>query len=149
MINADQPVPRPVPAAGAAKETVRIVLADSDSGFMDSVQDFLMAQPGYEVVARVETCPEAVVWCEELNPQILIMDWHLMFEGLFPQEGNGAAFLKKIKALKKPPGIIVASRLSLDDHRNAALAAGADEFMPKTKFPQMIRPLIKRMVPQF
>lgn len=130
---------------------VRIVLADSDNGFMDSVQEFLTAQPGFTIVARVESCQDTVVWCEELSPHVLILDWHLMFEGLFPQEGNGngAAFLQKIKNLKTPPRIIVASRLSLDDHRNAALTAGADEFMPKTKFPQLIRPLIQRLVPQF
>lgn len=127
----------------------RIVIADADTGFMATIQDYLMAQPGYNVVARVDSCMDALVWCEELSPHVLILDWHLMFEGLLPAEMKGVAFLQRIKALKNPPGVIVASRLSLDDHRNTALTAGADEFMPKTKFPQLIRPLIKRLLPQF
>ena len=108
-----------------------------------------MAQPNYQVVARVQTCLDALIWCEELSPQIVVLDWHLMFDGLLASEMKGTAFLQKVKALKNAPAVIVASRLSLDDHRTAALTAGADEFMPKTKFPQLIRPLIRRLTPQF
>ena len=128
---------------------VRIILADADTNFMNSLKDFLMAQPNYQVVARVESCMDALIWCEELAPQILVLDWHLMFEGLLPAEMKGTAFLQKVKAHKNAPAVIVASRLSLDDHRTAALTAGADEFMPKAKFPQLVRPLIRRLVPQF
>ncbi len=116
---------------------------------MNSLKDFLMAQPDYQVVARVQTCMDALIWCEELSPQIVVLDWHLMFDGLLASEMKGTAFLQKVKALKNAPAVIVASRLSLDDHRTAALTAGADEFMPKTKFPQLIRPLIRRLTPQF
>ena len=136
-------------ASPTSKEVARIIIADSDLGFMTSVQDYLMSQPGFNVVARVESCMDAVIWCEELSPHVLILDWHLMFEGLLPAEAKGVAFLQRIKALKNPPAVIVASRLSLDDHRNTALSAGADEFMPKTKFPQLIRPMITRLMPQF
>ncbi len=137
----------PVPMTG--EQPVRIILADSDANFMNSLKDFLMAQPNHQIVARVESCLDALVWCEELTPQVIVFDWHLLFEALLPAGMNGATFLQKIKALKNPPAVIVASRLSLDEHRAIALAAGADEFMPKAKFPQLIRPLIKRLVPQF
>lgn len=136
-------------ASEALEQPVRIILADSDTNFMNSLKDFLMAQPNYQVVARVESSMDALIWCEELSPQVLVLDWHLMFEGLLPVEMKGTAFLQKVKALKSAPAVIVASRLSLDDHRNAALSAGADEFMPKAKFPQLIRPLIRRLIPQF
>lgn len=131
------------------EQPIRIILADSDSNFMNSLKDFLMAQPNYQVVARVESCMDALVWCEELAPQIVVLDWHLMFEALLPAELKGTTFMQRVKALKNSPAVIVASRLSLDDHRTAALTAGADEFMPKAKFPQLIRPLIRRLVPQF
>jgi DNA-binding NarL/FixJ family response regulator len=131
------------------EQPIRIILADADTNFMNSLKDFLMAQPNYQVVARVQTCMDALIWCEELSPQIVVLDWHLMFDGLLASEMKGTAFLQKVKALKNAPAVIVASRLSLDDHRAAALTAGADEFMPKTKFPQLIRPLIRRLTPQF
>lgn len=131
------------------EQPIRIILADADSNFMNSLKDFLMAQPNYQVVARVESCMDALVWCEELAPQIVVLDWHLMFEALLPAELKGTTFMQRVKALKNSPAVIVASRLSLDDHRTAALTAGADEFMPKAKFPQLIRPLIKRLTPQF
>lgn len=136
-------------AIASIPEIARIIIADSDSGFMSSVHEYLVAQPGFNVVARVSSCMDALVWTEELSPQILILDWHLMFEGLLPMEMRGAAFLQKIKGLKHHPSVIVASRLSLDEHRSIALAAGADDFMPKTKFPQLIRPMIRRLLPQF
>jgi DNA-binding response OmpR family regulator len=72
-----------------------------------------------------------------------------MFEGLLPASMKGVPFLQQIKGLKKSPAVIIASRLSLDEHRTTAMQAGADEFMPKSKFPQLIRPLITRLVPQF
>jgi DNA-binding NarL/FixJ family response regulator len=139
---------RPVMAAltkAAAEKPIRIILADGDPNFVNSLKDYLIAQPNFSVVARVETCLDALIWCEELKPEILILDWHLMFEGLLPNEMKGHTFLQKVKALQPAPAVIVAARLSLDEHRNAALAAGADEFMPKTKFPQLIRPLIRRL----
>jgi CheY-like chemotaxis protein len=82
-------------------------------------------------------------------PDVLVLDWHLMFEGLLPANMKGIPFLKQIKGLKKAPAVIIASRLSLDEHRHAAMQAGADDFMPKSKFPQLIRPLITRLIPQF
>jgi DNA-binding NarL/FixJ family response regulator len=132
----------------AIEPIVRIILADADANFMNSLKDFLMAQPQHHVVARVESCLDALIWCEELSPHVVVLDWHLMFEGLLPAELKGTAFLQKVKALKNPPAVIVASRFSLDDHRATALAAGADGFMPKAKFPQLIRPLIRQLVPQ-
>lgn len=138
--------PAAVPGAGEPDQAIRIILADSDPNFMISLKDYLMAQQAYQVVARVESSTDALIWCEELSPDILILDWYLMFEGLLPTEQHGIAFLQKLKALKPAPGIIVASRISLDDHRAAALAAGADEFMPKTKFPQLVRPLIQKLL---
>ncbi len=130
-------------------QPVRIIIADSDTAFTSSLSNYLTAQPGFNIVAKVESCADALIWCEELTPDILILDWHLMFEGLLPASMKGVPFLKQIKSLKKAPSVIIASRLSLDDHRNTAIQAGADEFMPKSKFPQLIRPLIKRLVPQF
>lgn len=130
-------------------QPARIIIADSDAAFVSSIGNYLVAQPGFNVVAKVESCADALIWCQELAPDVLILDWHLMFEGLLPASMKGAPFLKQIKALKKAPSVIIASRLSLDEHRHAAMQAGADDFMPKSKFPQLIRPLITRLVPQF
>ncbi len=129
-------------------QPAKIIIADADTAFINSISNYLMAQPGYNIVAKVESCMDALIWCEELSPDILILDWHLMFEGLLPAELKGIPFLKQVKALERRPSVIIASRLSLDQHRHAALQAGADEFMPKTKFPQLIRPIITRLVLQ-
>jgi DNA-binding NarL/FixJ family response regulator len=139
----------PLITAAGFGQPARIIIADSDTTFTSTLSNFLMAQPGFNVVAKVESCADALIWCEELSPDILILDWHLMFEGLLPGEMKGVPFVKQVKALKKAPAVIIASRLSLDDHRNMAMQAGADEFMAKSKFPQLIRPLISRLMPQF
>ena len=130
-------------------QPARIIIADSDAAFVSSIGNYLLAQPGFNVVAKVESCADALIWCQELAPDVLILDWHLMFEGLLPASMKGAPFLKQIKALKKAPSVIIASRLSLNEHRHAAMQAGADEFMPNAKFPQVVRPMITRLVPQF
>lgn len=130
-------------------QPARIIIADSDTAFISSLSNYLTAQPGFNVVAKVESCADALIWCEELMPDVLILDWHLMFEGLLPASMKGVPFLKQIKSLKKAPSVVIASRLSLDDHRNISIQAGADEFMPKAKFPQLVRPIISRLVPQF
>ena len=127
----------------------RIIIADSDSAFVSSLQSYLVSQPSFNVIAKVESCMDALIWCEELSPDVLILDWHLMFEGLLPSEMKGVPMIRRLKTMKKPPGIIIASRLSLDDHRETAIHAGADDFMPKSKFPQLVRPMIRRLVPQF
>jgi len=129
-------------------QPIKIIIADADTAFTKSISNYLTAQPGYNIVAKVDSCMDALIWCEELSPDILILDWHLMFEGLLPSEMKGIPFLKQVKALEKSPSVIIASRLNLDEHRYAALQAGADEFMLKSKFPQLIRPIITRLAPQ-
>jgi hypothetical protein len=104
---------------------------------------------------RVQTpAVDAVIWCEELAPQDsrARLASHVRWPPRFRDERHGLLCIAVAALPERPRRIIVASRLSLDDHRAAALAAGADEFMPKTKFPQLIRwdPLIKRrLTPQF
>lgn len=149
MIIKSQPTGSTVVTAGGFSVPARIIIADSDAAFTNSLSNYLLAQPGFNILAKVESCADALIWCQELAPDVLILDWHLMFEGLLPASMKGVPFLKQIKGLNKAPSVIVASRLSLDEHRHAAMQAGADEFMPKAKFPQVIRPLITRLVPQF
>ena len=127
----------------------RIIIADADSSFVSSLQSHLSSQTDLNVVAKVESCVDALIWCEELSPDVLILDWHLMFEGLLPSEMKGVPLLKRVKSLKKPPAVIIASRLNLDHHRETAIQSGADEFMPKSKFPQIVMPMIRRLMPQF
>lgn len=141
-------VAQPSSVKGYAQPT-RIIIADSDMAFVSSLQNYLISQPGFNVIAKVDSSMDALIWCEELSPDVLILDWHLMFEGLLPSEMKGMPLMKRLKSMKKPPGIIIASRLSLDDHRETALHAGADDFMPKSKFPQLVRPMIQRLLPQF
>lgn len=152
MTNQPQNTPAATVQPAATPECgnpTRIIIADSDSAFISSLQSYLVSQPSFNVIANVESCMDALIWCEELSPDVLILDWHLMFEGLLPSEMKGMPLLKRLKSLKKPPAVIIASRLNLDDHRETAIHAGADEFMPKSKFPQLVRPMIKRLVPQF
>jgi DNA-binding NarL/FixJ family response regulator len=139
----------PVMTTAGFGQPARIIIADSDTAFISSLSNYLTAHPGFDVVAKVESCADALIWCEELLPDVLILDWHLMFEGLLPASMKGVPFLKQIKSLKKAPSVVIASRLNLDDHRNTSIQAGADEFMPKSKFPQLVRPMITRLVPQF
>ena len=135
------------PRAGFIQPS-RIIIADSDTAFTASLSNYLVAQPGYEVVAKVNSCADALTWCGELTPDILILDWQLMFESFLPAGVNNVPFLRQLKGLKIAPSVIIASRLSLDEHRTTAMQAGADEFMPKSKFPQLIRPIIARLVSQ-
>jgi len=149
MIIKSQTTGSTVVTSGGFSGPARIIIADSDAAFTSSLSSYLLAQPGFNIVAKVESCADALIWCQELAPDVLILDWHLMFEGSLPASMKGVPFLKQIKGLKKAPSVIIASRLSLDEHRHAAMQAGADDFMPKSKFPQLIRPLITRLIPQF
>jgi len=133
------------PGAAAMTSPIRILIADADANFTSSLRDYLAAQPNFSVVARTESVMDALAWCEELRPRVMILDWQMLFAGFLPGELTGPDLVQKLKALPSAPAIIVASRFSLDEHRRAALAAGADEFMAKARFPQLIRPLIQRL----
>lgn len=133
------------PEAGSPILPIRIVIADADANFTSSLRDYLVAQPNFSVVARTESVADTLAWCEELRPQVLILDWQLLFTGFLPEEMTGAALIQRFKSLPPAPAILIASRSSLDEHRRTALAAGADEFMAKARFPQLVRPLIQRL----
>ena len=63
----------------------------------------------------------------ELRPDVLLLSVNLPGAG-------GLAFVPRIKAMAHAPSVIVLALDDLEDYRTAAINAGADGFVAKTKF---------------
>ncbi len=56
---------------------IRVVIADNNAGFSESLVDFLSQQPAVKVIDHVRDGQGAVNICKEALPDVVLMDLHL------------------------------------------------------------------------
>jgi len=101
-----------------------IVLADTDSSFLERLRTRLEKITGVRVVGETSNSQDAMAMILNRNPAVAIVN--SMLHG-----GSGIDVLRHIRQLMVPPTIIVvANHPSLDD-KNAFSVAGADFFFDK------------------
>jgi DNA-binding NarL/FixJ family response regulator len=110
---------------GAAEESsIRVLIADDDAGFLDSLQELIDRQPELHVIATAANGLEAIELAEKLEPDAVVLDLHMpLLDGV-----TAAARLRR-----DHPSICLIA-LTGDDapalHR-AVREAGADEVLLK------------------
>ena len=62
---------------GVGAAPVRVLLADDDGGFLDSLKPLIDHQPELTVVATVENGLDAIELADELHPDAVVIDLHM------------------------------------------------------------------------
>ena len=87
------------------------------------------------IVGHAESASVVLERIAELRPDVLLLSVNLPGAG-------GLDFVPRIKALAHAPSVIVLALDDLEDYRTAAINAGADGFVAKTKFVMQLAPAI-------
>ncbi|GAA1341447.1 response regulator transcription factor [Catellatospora bangladeshensis] len=105
-------------------EPIRVLLADDEPLYLDTVRVLLAADPGIEVVAAVGAGRAAVAAAREHRPDVAVLD--IRMPGL-----DGVAATGLITAPPGAPKVLILTTFDLDGVVHEALRAGASGFLLK------------------
>ncbi len=109
----------------AARQTVRIVLADDERMVRTALRVILDAEPGLEVVGEAATGAEAVSVVRAARPDVVLMDVRM------PEVDGIRATERILAGMAEPPRIVVVTTFENDSYVYDALRAGAAGFLLK------------------
>ena len=119
---------------------ISVLIADDNPTFLRIVTRFLEEQSRktVSVVATARGGEEALAQAEALRPQVVLID--LNMPGL-----SGLEAIPRLRRALPDAGIIAVTLLDTDGYRQAALAAGADDFVSKMTLNTELLPAIHRV----
>jgi DNA-binding NarL/FixJ family response regulator len=117
---------------------ISVLLVDDNPRFLRIATRFLQEHDDVVVVGAAGGGEEALTLAQELQPDIVLID--LAMPGL-----SGLETIPRLQAMLPKVGIIALTVLDTDSYRQAALAAGADDFVPKPGLNTDLLPAIRRV----
>jgi CheY-like chemotaxis protein len=117
---------------------ISILLVDDNPTFVRILSDFLGGEEGILVVGTAGSGEEVLVKAKELQPQVILLD--LAMPGM-----GGLNAIPRLRDMMPEVRIIVLTVLDANGYREAALAAGADDFVAKAHLNTYLIPAIRRL----
>ena len=118
---------------------VRILLIDSNPTVLQLITRFLQQHDDVVVAGTAGDGQAGLAQAQSLQPQVIVVD--LGMPGLM-----GLETISRLRAAMPGAGLIAISLLIANSYREAVLAAGADEFVPKSALLTNLLPAIRRVV---
>lgn len=137
-------IPNPIAfiLANRAREimmnAISILLVDDNLTFLRIATRFLQQHDDVVVIGAASGGEKALVLVQGLQPHIVLID--LATPGL-----SGLEVIPRLRAMFPEVGIIALTVLDTNSYRQAALAAGADDFVPKFNLSTDLLPPIRRV----
>jgi DNA-binding NarL/FixJ family response regulator len=116
---------------------IQVMLVDDNLTFLRILSDFLREEEEVLVVGTAGSGEEALAKAQGLQPQVILLD--LAMPGM-----GGLAAIPQIKQMLPNTAVIALTVLDTNGYRDAALAAGADEFVAKANLSTDLLPAIRR-----
>lgn len=117
---------------------IRILLVDDSIIFLDIAAGFLADHENLIVVGTAQNGNEALSLAGNLHPDVVLLDVNM--PGL-----SGFETTPRLRQILPEAGIIILSFQNSDSYREAALVAGADDFIPKDTLTYSLIPAIHRV----
>ena len=117
---------------------ISILLVDDNPSFLRIATRFLQEHDDVVVVSTAGGGEEALALVQDQQPDIVLID--LAMPGL-----SGLATIPLLRIVLPEVGIIALTVLDTDGYRQAALAAGADDFVPKASLDTDLLSAIRRV----
>ena len=115
--------------------TIRLLLANDDQQFFDAFRAELDSE--FEVVTTAHTTEEALQRALDHKPDVVLLGgW---------QPDHETTSLRLMKALSRPPKVLVLAEHECESFKSSALAAGADACLPKAELSSQGRALIRHL----
>jgi DNA-binding NarL/FixJ family response regulator len=114
-----------VPSVPPADRT-RILIADDDRLFAESLRTALSAHDEFDVVAVLENGEQAVAGAEELRPSLVLMDVAMPVL-------DGIEATRQIRDLPDPPSVVLITGEDSEGVDRSAYEAGASAYLRKSQ----------------
>jgi len=108
----------------SASQTIRIALVDDHSLVRDGVRALLSTRPLFEVVGEAENAVQALAMCEEVKPDILLVDIGL-------QDMNGLELTQLVRQRCPAIKILILSMYDNQEYVATSIRAGASGYVLK------------------
>ncbi|MGC1208245.1 MAG: response regulator transcription factor, partial [Ornithinimicrobium sp.] len=124
------------------RAVIRVLLVDDQELFRAGIAIMIDAQPDLEVVGQAVDGVHAVALCEELQPDVVLMDIRM-------PEMDGVEATRQIFAPERafarstPVRVVVLTTFNLDDRAATAIRYGASGFLLKDATPAMLTDAIR------
>ena len=118
---------------------ISVLLVDDNVTFLRIATRFLEVQDSLVVVGAVHIGEEAVAQIQDLRPDIVLVDVSV-------SNGHGLEVISRLRAVQPGVGIIALALVDTDGFWQAALQAGADDFIPKFAMSTNLLPAIRRVI---
>ncbi len=115
---------------------IRVFLIDDSLAFLSAAESFLATRPHVELVGRARLAVQALEHVLETNPDVVLID-------LGSPELTGLIATLQLKAIARPPRVIILSDREELPYRALAEAVGADHYVPKKDFCSALPPLLE------
>jgi two-component system nitrate/nitrite response regulator NarL len=120
-------------------DAISVLLVDDNPTFLRIATHFLQEHDEIVVVGVARGGEEALANVQDLRPQVILID--LIMPGL-----TGLETIPRLRNALPEVGIIALTVLDNDGYRQAALAAGANDFVSKAAMSTDLLPAIRRVV---
>jgi DNA-binding NarL/FixJ family response regulator len=119
-------------------KSISVLLVDDNPSFLRIATRFLQEHDDVAVVGAAGGGEEALALAQDLHPDVVLID--LAMPGL-----NGLETIPRLRAMLPAVGIIALTMLDTNSYWQAALAAGANDFVPKASLDTDLLPAIRRV----
>ncbi len=127
---------KPTPAEPGGQQPIRILIADDQALFRDSLRTLLEAEPGFEVVGAAGDGLETLALIEPLQPDVLLLD-------LAMPRLPGLETLRELSTAPRAPRIILLTGAIEKDQIVEALQLGARGIVLKESATQLLLKCIR------
>jgi DNA-binding NarL/FixJ family response regulator len=117
---------------------ISVLLVDDNPVFLRITTRFLQQHGDVVVVGAAGGGQEALALVQELKPELVVID--LAMPGL-----SGLATIPLLQVVLPEVGLIALTVLDTNGYRQAALGAGANDFVPKASLDTDLLPAIQRV----
>jgi len=117
---------------------IRILLVDSNTGFLRLTSNFLLRSLKDAVISKARNVEAALAQAEEHHPRVILLE-------LSMPDRSGIELISRLREMLPKAGIIVLTTLDADVYRKVALAAGAEEFVAKANLTAELLPAIQKV----
>jgi two-component system invasion response regulator UvrY len=118
--------------------TLRTMVVDDSPEYIEALSHLLATYPCIGTISQALSAAEALAQVAIVRPDLMLIDVAM-------PEVNGLELTRTIKAMQRPPRVIVVTLYDTPVYSEAARAAGADGFIGKSQLGERLKEAIMQI----
>ena len=118
---------------------IKVLIVDDHAIFRKSLRAFLTFHLDANVVGEAADAQSALASVQQLKPDLVLMDIRM------PRMG-GLEAIQRLKEIDSKIKVVILTAFDTVEHRDAALACGADAFLAKADVAEMLSSVMRQVL---